>query len=108
MKDQEREDDAGACSSPCCSAALFAQDFAEINFDHLAKGLGFTEGPAWSAKDGYLIFSDTPGDQLWKWIPGNEIDVFRENADGPSGNAFDARGPAVHLRDPRAPRDPHG
>ncbi len=74
------------------SAVLFAQDFSEITFDHLAKGLGFTEGPAWSAKEGYLIFSDTPGDKLWKWTPGNPVSVFRENAGGPSGNAFDVDG----------------
>jgi gluconolactonase len=73
------------------AVGLFAQDFSEITFDHLAKGLGYTEGPAWS-KDGYLIFSDTPGDKLWKWTPGNPISVFRENAGGPSGNAFDAEG----------------
>jgi len=51
----------------------------------------FTEGPAWS-KDGYLIFSDTPADRLLKWIPGHAIEVFREKANGPSGNAFDAEG----------------
>ena len=59
------------------SAALFAQDFSEITFDHLAKGLGHAEGPAWSPKDGFLIFSDTPGDKLWKWTPGSPIAVFR-------------------------------
>ena len=74
------------------SALLFAQDFSEITFDHLAKGLGFAEGPAWSHKDAYLIFSDTPGDKLWKWVPGSPVAVFRENAGGPSGNAFDADG----------------
>lgn len=73
------------------SFALFAQDFSEITFDRLAKGLGFAEGPAWS-RDGYLIFSDTPGDKLWKWVPGSPPAVFREKANGPSGNAFDAEG----------------
>ena len=74
-----------------CSLALFAQDFSEITFDTLAKGMGHTEGPAWS-RDGYLIFSDTAGDKLWKWSPGVPVAVFRENANGPSGNAFDADG----------------
>jgi gluconolactonase len=73
------------------AVALLAQDFSDITFDHLAKGLGYVEGPAWS-KDGYLIFSDTPGDKLWKWTPGTSIAVFRENAGGPSGNAFDSEG----------------
>lgn len=70
---------------------LYAQDFSEIRIEHLARGLVYTEGPAWS-KDGYLIFSDTPSDRLYKWVPGQEVAVFRENAGGPGGNAFDAEG----------------
>jgi len=57
----------------------------------IAAGYRFTEGAAWS-KDGYLIFSDTPNDRLLKWVPGHMAEVFRENANGPSGNAFDAQG----------------
>jgi gluconolactonase len=71
--------------------ALAAQDFSELTFEHLAKGLGYAEGPAWS-RDNYLIYSDTPGDKLWKWTPGSDPAVFRANAGGPSGNAFDAEG----------------
>jgi gluconolactonase len=70
---------------------LAAQDFADITFDQLAKGLGHTEGPAWS-REGFLIFSDTPGDKLMKWSPGSAIEVFRASANGPSGNAFDSEG----------------
>jgi len=73
------------------SLALFAQDFSEITFEHLAKDLGYAEGPAWS-REGFLIFSDTPRDKLWKWTPGSAPEVFRPNANGPSGNAFDAEG----------------
>ena len=80
----------------CFAAALFslfasAQDFSHTTFDKLADGYRFTEGPAWS-KDGYLIFSDTPSDRLLKWAPGHATEVFREDAHGPSGNAFDAEG----------------
>jgi len=80
----------------CFAAALFsflasAQDFSGIKFDKLADGYRFTEGPAWS-KDGYLIFSDTPSDRLLKWTPGHATEVFRADAHGPSGNAFDADG----------------
>jgi gluconolactonase len=73
------------------AALLYAQDFSEIKIDHLSRGLVYTEGPAWS-RDGYLIFSDTPADRLYKWVPGQEVAVFREGAGGPSGNAFDAEG----------------
>src|ERR1035438_6465233 len=73
------------------SLLLFAQDYSEIKVEQLGKGYAFTEGPAWS-KDNYLIFSDTPGDRLLKWVPGHQVEVFRENAGGPGGNAFDAEG----------------
>jgi gluconolactonase len=94
------------CARACFAAALFsllasAQDFAEITFGKLAEGYRFTEGPAWS-KDGYLIFSDTPSDRLLKWAPGHATEVFRVDAHGPSGNAFDADGRLytceTHLR----------
>lgn len=71
---------------------LFAQTFGEFKFEHLAKGYRFTEGPAWSVKDGYLIFSDTPSDRLLKWSPGEAVAEFRSDAHGPAGNAFDALG----------------
>jgi gluconolactonase len=70
---------------------LAAQDFSELTFEHLTRGLGYAEGPAWS-RENYLIFSDTPGDKLWKWAPGSAPEVFREHAGGPSGNAFDPEG----------------
>ena len=69
-----------------------AQEFADFKFEHLAKGYRFTEGPAWNVKDQFLIFSDTPSDRLLKWVPGTEIAVFRTDAHGPAGNAFDAQG----------------
>jgi len=68
-----------------------AQDFSPVKVDIIADKLTYTEGPAWS-KDGYLIFSDTPSDRLLKWTPGQPVTVFREQANGPSGNAFDAEG----------------
>ena len=73
-------------------APLLAQDFEKIKIERLAQGLTYTEGPAWSAKEGYLIFSDTPTGKLWKWVPGHPSEVYREDAHGPSGNAFDSEG----------------
>jgi gluconolactonase len=73
------------------AALALAQEPNEIKFEQLAKGLTFTEGPAWS-RDGYLVFSDTPVDRLMKWAPGHEVEVLRADANGPSGNAFDAEG----------------
>lgn len=75
-----------------CLLPLGAQDFSDIKIERLAQGLTYGEGPAWSVKDGFLIFSDTPAGKLWKWIPGHDIEVYREDNGGPSGNAYDADG----------------
>jgi len=71
--------------------AAAAQDFSEVRVELLAKGYTYTEGPAWS-KEGFLIFSDTAADRLLRWVPGHEIELYRKDAHGPSGNAFDAEG----------------
>jgi gluconolactonase len=71
--------------------SISAQDYTRIAIELVAKGYVYTEGPAYS-RDGSLIFSDTSGDKLWKWIPGSPPAVFRESANGPSGNAFDSQG----------------
>ena len=70
---------------------VHAQDFDELRIQRLSQGYRFTEGPAWS-KDGYLIFSDTPSDRLLKWVPGSDVTVYRTDAHGPAGNAFDSQG----------------
>jgi gluconolactonase len=84
------------CLRTCLVAAvlafpMFAQDFLKISIEVIGKGFTFTQGPAWS-KDGFLIFSDAAADKMWKWTPGRDEAVFREHANGPSGNAFDSQG----------------
>ena len=74
----------------CCLSLAYGQE-PTTAISKIAAGYRFTEGAAWS-KDGYLIFSDTPNDRLLKWVPGHMAEVFRENANGPSGNAFDVQG----------------
>jgi gluconolactonase len=89
-----------AARSGCLAAALAllgplpdcpAQDFSSVELQVFAQGYTYTDGPAWS-KDGYLIFSDTPSDRLLKWVPGRAPEVFRQDAHGPAGNAFDTQG----------------
>src|SRR3954464_11285193 len=69
-----------------------AQGLGELKFERLAQGYRFAEGTAWCKEGGYLVFSDTPSDRLFKWVPGTEVAVFRTDAHGPAGNAFDAQG----------------
>jgi gluconolactonase len=73
-----------------CFSAL-AQEPPLTSAAKIAQGFRFTEGAAWS-KDGYLIFSDTPSSRLLKWSPGHMAEIFREDAGGPAGNAFDTQG----------------
>jgi gluconolactonase len=78
------------------AAAVFtlfapAQDFSKISIEIIGKNFSFTEGPAWS-KEGFLIFSDTVADKIWKWSPGAQPSSFRDPASGASGNAFDSQG----------------
>src|SRR5580658_7161241 len=70
---------------------LAAQDFSDIQVEKAAHGFRFTEGPAWS-RDGYLLFSDIPGNKIMKYLPGEGYPIFRESSNGANGNAFDAQG----------------
>lgn len=83
---------AGICvAAACCALLASAQDSSRIAIEQIGKGYVFTEGPAWSPGS-FLIFSDTPADSLLKWIPGRGVEIFRKQANGPAGNAFDGQG----------------
>jgi gluconolactonase len=77
---------------PLLALPALAQDFEQLKFERLAQGYRFTAGAAWSKEGGYLVFSDTPSDRLLKWTPNSAIAVYRGDAHGPAGNAFDAQG----------------
>jgi gluconolactonase len=44
-------------------------------------GFGFTEGPVWVQKgsEGYLLFTDIPGNVVWKLTPDGQASVYLEN-----------------------------
>ena len=48
--------------------------------ERIATGFGFTEGPVWHP-DGYLLFSDVPGNTIYKWTLDGKLEKFRS----PSG-----------------------
>ena len=87
--------------APC----LLAQDFSQIRLEKVAAGLRFTEGPAWS-REGYLLFSDVPNNQILKWVPGQRTAVFREILRGQRQCLRFAR-QALHVRKHVPPRHPH-
>jgi gluconolactonase len=44
-------------------------------------GFGFTEGPVWmtEGKSGYLLFTDIPGNVVWKLTPDGKASVYLQN-----------------------------
>ena len=63
-----------------------------VTLETLATGFLFTEGPLWHARDGYLLFSDMPGDHLRKWSPRDGISTFRKPCNQSNGLAWDREG----------------
>ncbi|MGD1091287.1 MAG: SMP-30/gluconolactonase/LRE family protein [Bryobacteraceae bacterium] len=68
-----------------------AQDFSNIKVEKIATDLAFAEGPAWSP-EGFLLFSDTVTNKLYKFVGGKTASESGEVAGGPNGNAYDTQG----------------
>jgi gluconolactonase len=45
----------------------------------------------WS-REGYLLFSDYSRDRIYKYVPGQTPEVWREGSNGTNGNTMDAQG----------------
>ncbi|HYP08668.1 MAG TPA: SMP-30/gluconolactonase/LRE family protein [Bryobacteraceae bacterium] len=68
-----------------------AQDLTKYTIETIAASHKFVEGPVWSAREGHLLFSDVPVNQVFR-IDGKGKTVFRENTGGVSGGAYDDKG----------------
>ena len=68
-----------------------AQEFPNVTVETVVKDAHYAEGPVWSP-EGFLLFSDTPIDQIKKWTPGKGVTDFSSRAGGASGNAYDDQG----------------
>ena len=51
--------------------------------EKLAEGFGWAEGPIWVKNGGYLLFTDVPGNKMWKWSEAGGLVKFLD----PSGAA---------------------
>jgi gluconolactonase len=49
--------------------------------EKLAQGFGWAEGPIWIRKGNYLLFTDVPGNKMWKWSETGGLEKFLD----PSG-----------------------
>lgn len=72
-------------------AVCAAQEPTEYRVERAGTGFHYLEGPVWS-KDGHLIFSDGPANRLHRFTPGKGMEILRQDAGGPAGNALDDRG----------------
>jgi len=59
--------------------------------EQIATGFSFTEGPAWHP-DGYLLFSDIPGNIIHKWLSDGGVETFRSPSGHANGLTFDRHG----------------
>jgi len=56
---------------------------ADWVIEKLAEGFGWAEGPVWIKSGGYLLFTDVPGNKMWKWSEKGGLEKFLD----PSGAA---------------------
>jgi gluconolactonase len=61
--------------------------------EQLATGFRFTEGPVWFGAHQSLIFSDIPGNKLYRWDDINrQVSVFRSPSNHVNGGCHDREG----------------
>ena len=60
-----------------------------LEFDVLASGCIFTEGPLWHRHERFLLFSDMPGDHLRRWSEKDGVSTFRKPCNKSNGLAWD-------------------
>ncbi len=69
--------DNGAGSVMTVDAALEALVPVDYRIEKLHGDFVFTEGPVWVTGDGpYLLFSDVPGNVIYKWSPNGELSDY--------------------------------
>ncbi len=78
----------------------------DAKIEKLATGFEWSEGPAWVADGGYVIFSDIPRNSVYKWKEGEGLTLYlkpagytasggRDGESGSNGLAIDSQGRLV-------------
>jgi gluconolactonase len=65
---------------------------AGVEYERLADGFLFTEGPLWDPRQRRLLFSDIPGNAIIQWSRAAGTRVFRAPSDMANGLAWDRNG----------------
>src|SRR6266511_6222328 len=86
---------------------LVAQD---SELEQLGTGFTFTEGPLWNP-DGFLLFSDMPGDVRRRWDPDSGVTEVANPSNKGNGMTFDLDGRLLvceHVTSSLVRMDPDG
>ena len=65
---------------------------ADTEIETVAEGFIFTEGPVWDAKNQALLFSDIPGDTIYKWSSKAGTSVYRKPSHFSNGLTYHPNG----------------
>lgn len=65
---------------------------SDAQLESLATGFQFLEGPVWLPAQRALIFSDIPGDTMYRWRAADGAVVFRRPSQKANGNTVDRQG----------------
>jgi gluconolactonase len=65
---------------------------ATVEFEQIAGGCLFTEGPLWHPVGRYLLWSDMPGDHLRRWSAADGVTTFRKPCNKSNGLTWDREG----------------
>ncbi len=65
---------------------------ANAQIELLHRGSRWAEGPVWIADMQALIWSDVPGNRMYRWVEGQGASIFREPSNNANGNARDLQG----------------
>ena len=63
--------------------------FSKLSAERIATGFHFTEGPVWHPPSRSLLFSDIPGNTLYRWTDAGGAAVFRRPSGKANGNIYD-------------------
>src|SRR5262245_58806485 len=63
-----------------------------LEFEQIATGCLFTEGPLWHPVDHYLLWSDMPGDHLRRWSAREGVRTYRKPSRMSNGLTWDREG----------------
>jgi len=64
----------------------------DVQFDELATGFEFVEGPAWHQQQQALVFSDIIGNVMYRWSDAEGIEEIRRPSHMANGNTWDREG----------------